>query len=91
MNVVQPKFMVREVPKEMMNKLILSCAECEEENFKEIRCVFCDFPVATISPSATGHFWVKCQKCKAQYPINPAYFHRARSYKRPDPFTTDKN
>ncbi len=84
--VVEPKFKVREVPESLLAKMTLSYSECENDAVKEIRCIYCDFPVAYVSVSAQGHFWIKCQKCKAEYPINPAYFCRTRGYRRPNPF-----
>lgn len=88
---VEPKFRVREMSEEIQAKLTLSLSECENQAFKEIRCGYCDFPVGIVSCSSNGYFWVKCKKCKAEYPINLAYFYRARGYKRPDPFIISIN
>lgn len=84
--VVKPKFCLNEQNEEVQKKLTLSLSECENQEFKEIRCAYCNFPVAIVSLSTKGILWVKCQKCKAEFPINPAYFYRAKGYKRPDSF-----
>ncbi len=83
---VQPKFRVRDISEEVQAKLDLSLSECENQEFKEIRCGYCNFPIAVVSVNTSGMLWVKCQKCKAEFPVNPAYFYRARGYRRPDPF-----
>lgn len=83
---VKPKFCLKEPSEELQKKLTLSLSECENQEFKEIRCGYCNFPIAVVSLSTTGILWVKCQKCKAEFPINPAYFYRTKGYRRATPF-----
>ena len=45
----EPKFRVGEISKEIQAKLTLSLSECENQEFKEIRCGYCDFPVGIVS------------------------------------------
>ncbi len=86
MNLSPPKFATQNVTDDVRKKLTLSLSESRDIKFKEIRCAYCNSPIAFVSVSATGHIWIKCQKCKAEFPINTAYFYKSRTYRRPEPF-----
>ncbi len=59
----------------------LSKQEAQEFVERELKCPVCDFMIASAFSDATGHFKVKCQKCKTISVLNFAYFCRRR-YKR---------
>ena len=59
----------------------LSRQEAEEFIERELQCPECGFMIASAFSDATGHFKVKCQKCKTISVLNFAYFCR-RKYRR---------
>lgn len=59
----------------------LSRQEAEEFVERELKCPKCGYLVATAFSDASGHFKIKCQKCKTISVLNFAYFCR-RKYRR---------
>lgn len=55
--------------------------EAQEFVERELKCPVCDYMIASVFSDASGHFKVKCQKCKTISVLNLAYFCR-RKYKR---------
>ena len=56
----------------------LSKQEAEEFVERELKCPKCGYLVATAFSDASGHFKIKCQKCKSISVLNFAYFCRRR-------------
>ena len=65
----------------------VSKEEAREFIERELKCPECGFTVATAFSDASGHFKIKCQKCKTISVINFAYFYidrfrRKRRYRK---------
>lgn len=56
----------------------LSRQEAEEFVERELKCPKCGYLVATAFSDASGHFKIKCQKCKTISVLNFAYFCRRK-------------
>ena len=61
---------------EKQEKLNRSADETSWLTLREIRCPRCNFPIMKVYSDAVGHVRPKCPKCKAQDPINLAYFRK---------------
>lgn len=90
MTVVPPKFISKPLDTSVVEKIALSIAQFEDEEFREILCPYCTTPLATVTHNMKEGFLVsKCQKCKSVTPLNLAYFYTSRSYSRPPAFLHD--
>lgn len=67
---------------EKQEKLIRSANEASWLALREIRCPRCNFPIMKVYSDAVGHVRPKCPKCKAQDPINLAYFRKQKGIAR---------
>lgn len=56
----------------------LSRQEAADFIERELKCPECGYLVATAFSDATGHFKIKCQKCKSISVLNFAYFCRRK-------------
>ncbi|MCR5636235.1 MAG: hypothetical protein K6F76_03525 [Clostridiales bacterium] len=56
----------------------VSREEAQEFVERELKCPECGFIVAAAFSDATGHFKIKCQKCKSISVLNFAYFRRQK-------------
>lgn len=56
----------------------LSRQEAEEFVERELKCPECGYLVAYAFSDATGHFRIKCKKCKTVSVLNFAYFCRRK-------------
>lgn len=65
---------------EVLRKLELSRMEAEQLETRDMKCPICGFRVRTIPVSQTDMVFVKCQKCKFEGPLSPAYFRRMKRY-----------
>lgn len=61
----------------------VSKQEAQEFIERELKCPECGYLVAYAFSDATGHFKVKCKKCKTVSVLNFAYFCK-RKYRRND-------
>lgn len=57
----------------------LSKQEAQEFIERELKCPECDYLVAYAFSDATGHFKIKCKKCKTVSVLNFAYFCRRKN------------
>lgn len=55
-------------------KLDRSLRETESLTFKPVVCLMCKTVLFYAADNMDGYIAVKCQKCKAIIPVNPAYF-----------------
>ncbi|MBQ7673172.1 MAG: hypothetical protein IJT36_01405 [Alphaproteobacteria bacterium] len=55
---------------------VLNCAE------RDIRCPECGYMLASAFSDASGHFKIKCQKCKRIFILNFAYFFKLKRRKK---------
>lgn len=67
---------------EKQEKLDRSADEASWLTLREIRCPRCNFPIMKVYSDAVGHVRPKCPKCKAQDPINLAYFRKQKGIAR---------
>lgn len=67
---------------EKQEKLDKSADEASCLTLREIRCPRCNFPIMKVYSDAVGHVRPKCPKCKAQDPINLAYFRKQKGIAR---------
>ena len=67
---------------EKQEKLNRSADEASWLTLREIRCPRCNFPIMKVYSDAVGHVRPKCPKCKAQDPINLAYFRKQKGIAR---------
>jgi phage FluMu protein Com len=65
-----------QIAPEIEHRLLLSRVEAEELNERDILCPVCGFRIQRVFSDATGHFRVKCRKCKNVNVLNLAYFRR---------------
>ncbi len=65
-----------QIAPEIEHRLLLSRVEAEELNERDILCPVCGFRIQRVFSDATGHFRVKCRKCKNVHVLNLAYFRR---------------
>ncbi len=87
-----PKFVVQVPEENVLKKIELSVAQCEDMKFREILCPYCNTPLATVTlDMREGILISKCQKCKAVTPLNLAYFYTSRTYRRPSVFIIELN
>lgn len=56
-----------QIAPEIEHRLLLSRVEAEELNERDILCPVCGFRIQRVFSDATGHFRVKCRKCKNQF------------------------
>ena len=56
--------------------------EAQEFVERELKCPVCDYMIASVFSDASGHFKVKCQKCKTISVLNLAYFCRRKHIKQ---------
>ncbi len=59
---------------EVLVRLRRSELEAEQITTRDLRCPICNFWVAKIPVKQTDLVFVKCQKCKFQGALSPAYF-----------------
>ena len=91
MTATPPKFILRAPEKSVLEKIERSAAQCETTEFREIRCSYCNTPLATVTIGMReGILIAKCQKCKAVTPLNLAYFYTSKTYKRPSAFLLER-
>lgn len=67
---------------EVLVRLRRSELEAEQITTRDLRCPICNFWVAKIPVKQTDLVFVKCQKCKFQGALSPAYFRRMKRYYR---------
>ena len=67
-----------QVAPEIQKRLLLSRVEAETLKERDILCPTCGFRIQRVFSDATGHFSVKCQKCKNVHILNLAYFRKVR-------------
>lgn len=61
-------------------KLSRSIADAEKESHKVMICPICDHRIADVSiASKQGIIWLKCNKCKGEYPFNLAYYRKQKT------------
>ena len=60
----------------------ISRKEAEKYIERELKCPECGFHIATAFSDATGHFKIKCRKCKTISVLNCAYFCRRKIRRR---------
>ena len=67
-------------PPDIILKIKLSRQEAAQIPTRDMYCPVCSFKVAHIPVTQTEPVYVKCQKCKFEGPISPAYFRRMKRY-----------
>lgn len=67
---------------EKQEKLNRSANEASWLALRDIRCPRCNFPIMKVYSDTVGHVRPKCPKCKAQDPINLAYFRKQKGIAR---------
>ena len=67
-----------QVAPEIQKRLLLSRVEAESLKERDILCPICGFRIQRVFSDATGHLSVKCQKCKFEGVLSPAYFRTLR-------------
>lgn len=63
---------------DVLRMLRQSRMEADQIETRDMKCPICGFRVRTIPVSQTDIVFVKCQKCKFDGPLNPAYFRRTK-------------
>ena len=75
---MNPKY--RRPSEEVMRKLELSQQEATQVKTRPVRCPVCRYMVSIIPVNQTDIVFVKCQKCKFEGALSPAYFRRMKQY-----------
>ena len=73
---------LKNVTAEKQRRLIISLDEVEKLEERPLRCPYCDFRIQNVFSDATGHFRIKCQKCKRDSVVNIEYFRRRMRTRR---------
>ena len=68
-------------PPETWEKILSSKEEAEEMALRDLKCPICHFRLAGVY-GHTGYIKVKCNKCKFEGPLNLAYFHTRKNYRK---------
>ena len=68
----------RAVSAAVLDKLELSRQMAEKVPTRQMRCPYCGYLVRIIPVTQTEVVYVKCQKCKFDGPLSPAYFRRMK-------------
>lgn len=63
---------------EVLQKLEISRRMAEKVPTRQMRCPICGYLVHIIPVTQTEVVYVKCQKCKFDGPLSPAYFRRMK-------------
>ena len=75
---VNPKY--RQPGPDVLRKLELSRQEAKKIRTRKMHCPFCGFLLRIVPEGQTDMVFVKCQKCKFEGPLSPAYFRRMKKY-----------
>lgn len=60
-------------------RLKQSFEDAENEPCKVMTCPICEHRIADVSIAAKqGVIWLRCKKCKGEYPFNLAYYRRQK-------------
>ena len=65
---------------EVLRQLEISRQEAEKTETRFMLCPICHFKVSKIPVTQTDIVYVKCQKCKFEGPLSPAFFRRMKRY-----------
>lgn len=68
----------RNFTSEKQRRLNISLSEVEDLDERPLLCPYCGFRIENVFSDATGHFRIKCQKCKGVSVVNIAYFRKRR-------------
>ena len=74
--------LTRNFTAEKQRRLIISSDEVEDLDERPLLCPYCEFRIENVFSDATGHFRIKCQKCKRVSVINIRYFRRLKRVRR---------
>lgn len=73
---------MKPMPPELRRRVECSLQESYDLEERKLRCPYCGFLIQTLYSDCSGHFKIKCPKCKAVTVYNSAYFRRMRHKKQ---------